>query len=312
MSESVAALLVNNVSVTTTYREALLRQKYAPKVANHLAMGVETFRRIDWRSHSRAVSSINSASLRKILWNHHPTMCHMKITGQRPSNRCPICGEPDRKDHFLACEGLNKSREYKILRDEMRHKARADGMPDHMVNTTAHVLSGREIMTEDVPRHAREVYREQEEIGWTNYARGRLAERWAELRTTDAKGVLEIETKWRVKATKRILLWTSKKWALRCRKCATPEANHETRILLEQCRTWWEERDNKSLLQVDKHLVENKQEPKEWHSADYLRAWIRNRTLAEHAYMRYRPGRSQPTLHRWLVQRSSYRDGEGR
>ena len=88
--------------------------------------------------------------------------------------------------------------------------------------------------------------------------------------------------------------------------------NREHEDLLKRSRKIWSEREETVLLQGDRFLLREQHYPAEYHTADYLRAWIRTRELAIQAYGRARGEEGQPTLHRWLVRKDSYRDGEGR
>ena len=44
------------------------------------------------------------------------------------------------------------------LRDEMRHRAHAQGAPDHVISTIAWVMTGKKTEGSEIPRHARRVY----------------------------------------------------------------------------------------------------------------------------------------------------------
>ena len=70
-------------------------------------------------------------------------------------DRCPLCREIDRVDHFLKCRKLNECKDYNHIRDKMRHKAHAEGMSDHMINVTAKVMTGKALQVERAPLHAR-------------------------------------------------------------------------------------------------------------------------------------------------------------
>ena len=301
MTEDVACLMVDGVPITTGYHRSLYKKRYASKVATHIGLTTEEFDRIDWEGHERAMKATGGPSMRRLVWGHHPTRTHLKVTGQYPTSICPLCGEQDARDHYMRCITINLSRQYKQLRDEKRHLASKYGFPDLMVNTVAKLMEGETIREEQIPSHAREVYRDQETIGWRNMTVGRISLRWSELKTTDYRGRLETDRRWRTRAIKTILGWTHDKWLLRCQLFQDPGMDHEHQALYKECKRWWETKMKRGLHKTDAHLRNYRQEPRMVHSKDYMREWLRTREIAETAYARYAPRETQPTLHRWLV-----------
>ena len=114
-------------------------------------------------------------------------------------------------------------------------------MPDYMIDTTANVFEGIQTSPDRIPIHARNIYEQQSRVGWKNYSRGRIVREWGGLRTTNSKGILEIESRWRAKIIKIILKWLHRKWILRCEMCSGPEAKYEHKDILEECLKWWED-----------------------------------------------------------------------
>ena len=304
LQTEVASLKVDGIPVTNGFRGALYKKKYAGAVTEHLGLTDDTFNEIDWDGHARAVNETGGPSLRRIIWDHHPTRSHLKTTGQYPTNMCPLCGEADTRDHFLQCREINQSRQYRKIRDELRHLANGSGFPDHLINTIATIMEGKTIEIEKMPLHARYIYRKQENIGWRHMIKGRISHRWGEVRTVDSNGRKDTERRWRTKAIKLILRWTHEKWVLRCTLYQDPEKDLELQELYEACSEWWTARDIKGLLQTDAYLRNPKQAPRTKQSKDFLREWMRTREIAEEAYRRYRPDETQPTLHRWLVHKT--------
>lgn len=127
--------------------------------------------------------------MRRIIWGHHPTRSHLKITGQYHTSMCPLCGETDMRDHVFCCQTINSSRLYKEIRDERRHFARYNGLPYYMINTVTTVLKGRNIESNKTPTNMKNIYTEQAEIGWRNLALGRITTAWSEARITDGRGM---------------------------------------------------------------------------------------------------------------------------
>ena len=97
----------------------------------------------------------------RVVWGPHQIRSHLKQTGTYPSDICPLCGEKDRSEHFLGCKTVNKSKGYQVARNEMRHRATARGVPDHLINTMARVMTGQGANMEKIPTHARRVYKNQ-------------------------------------------------------------------------------------------------------------------------------------------------------
>ena len=85
-----------------------------------------------------------------------------------------MCDEEDNRDHFLKCQIINRDVRYKRMRDKRWHLANRNGLPDHMINTIATLMEGKEIDWGSVLRHARRVYEDQEGIGWRNMTFGRM------------------------------------------------------------------------------------------------------------------------------------------
>ena len=225
------------------------------------------------------------------------------MQGRYQSGTCVLCGEKDVRDHFLECTKINNCTGNSQLKDRMRHRARAQGAPDHLVNVITQVMAGKQEGEGKIPRHARPVHEIQKEIGWDHFRRGRIAKSWSKVKTTDSDGRLRPDERWRTGITRVILQWLLQKWILRCEMIRTPEAEHDHGALLEICQRWWTLRGSKRLLRIDMHLTHDHLEPQAAHSTDYLREWLRTRTLAENAFKRYRPGKDQPTLHRWLIRK---------
>ena len=303
MREARTCLAIDGSPVTGAIKDALLKKKYKSEVARHLNMHTQEFESVDWEGHARAIGTERSPALTRIVWGHHPTRAHLKLTGQHPSGLCPLCGRNDQSEHFFHCVPLNKSREYKAIRDTMRHQANSRGAPDHFTNLIAEIITGNYSAANNPPEFADHIYREQERIGWCNFKRGRLTKQWSQIKTTDSSGRLQPDSKWRSLIIRTILQWTLRKWELRCKLCAGPEAVAERNQLYSQCQKWWENKDNVHLLNADSHLKRERWKPLPAHTPDHMRVWLQARTTAEKAYKRYQPMKNQPSIHRWLVRK---------
>ena len=143
--------------------------------------------------------------MKKLLWNHNPKRCHLKVPGQHPSYLCPICREIDRLDQFLKCEILNSSKKKEILNNETSHKENTEGIPDHMINAKADVIIGKQVSHKKLPRYARQVHDEQEELGWANHIRVMIVKRWSEVKNTNVKVILDMDSRWTTKMIKWVL-----------------------------------------------------------------------------------------------------------
>ena len=165
----------------------------------------------------------------------------------------------------------------------------------------AEIMEGRGINNVNIPKDSRKVYEEQTRIGWRNMSLGRITRRWSEVRKADGSGRMRTGKQWRANAIKVILGWLYEKWNIRCRMCQEPGEDFEHRAMLDECMLWWNSRETIGLMRGDAHLRNQRQKPRQDHSKDYLREWLRTRRIAEEAYGRYAPNETQPTLHRWLV-----------
>ena len=166
---------------------------------------------------------------------------------------------------------VNNSRAHEKLWDEMRHRAHAQGAPDHLVNAIAQVMTGKEIEGRNSQRHSRSIYAVQSDIRWNHFRRGRIVKSWRKIKRTDSGGRLKPDERWRTGITRVILQWLLQKWLLRCDMAKSPEAEYDHGVLLERCRTWWSLRREKRLLQMDIHLTREQQGPQAAQSTDYLR-----------------------------------------
>ena len=119
----------------------------------------------------------------------------------------------------------------------------------------------------------------------------------------NSRGKMDTERRWWTTVIKIILGWTHEKWLLRCQLFQEPEEDLELQEIFEECSEWWETRETRGLHQSDSYLRGLRQAPRITQGKVYLREWMRTRRIAEEAYRRYKPGKTQPTLHRWLVHR---------
>ena len=102
--------------------------------------------------------------MQRLIWGQHLRRVHFKLTGQYPTNACPLCGQVDVQDHFLRYPTLNRSRKYVELRNQMIHQANSRGITYHMINTVAKMIVGKEVTSDKIPKHAQGIYSEQEDI----------------------------------------------------------------------------------------------------------------------------------------------------
>lgn len=282
-----ACMMTDGVPVTGGSRKALARNKYSPTVAAHLGLDSGAFMKIDWEVHARTVKTLWGKSLKRVLRGPHPTRTHLRIVNQYPTSTCQLCGSGDKCDHFLHCASMNIGDKYTRIRDKMQHITRANGMPDHLVNTIPDAMVGKGIKTEDSPAHAKGIYEEKKEIGWWNFLMGLISKCWSQVRDTDKRGVLETEARWSVRVINVIIKWMHQKWWLRCNEFKTPYIYLQHQDLYGQCRGWWTKRDKKHLHRHNAYLKNARQKPKQSHTKDYLSEWIRTMQISEESYARY-------------------------
>ena len=151
-------LLIEGGVVTDKIREALEKQKYAKKVRQHLAMSEAAFDSIDWKAHTDALQKVQGTSLNKLLWEQHPTRAKLKRMKRHTSKLYPLCDADDEGDHFLQCWEVNTSAQYTIMRDKCRQKARAVGVPDHLINHTNCLMQGIVLSPKRYPKEGRKAY----------------------------------------------------------------------------------------------------------------------------------------------------------
>ena len=178
-----------------------------------------------------------------------------------------------------------------------------------MINMIARIMEGQGVDEESLSDLEKKAFRDQNKIGWEHFARGRLSREWSNIRKIDTGKKNAPASEWRSKLSLILLTWLDKKWRMRCQMSEAQTGNREHEDLLQRCRKIWSGRGETVLLQGDRFLLREQYSPEEYHTADYLRAWIRTRELAKQAYGRARGEEGQPTLHRWLVRKDSYRDG---
>ena len=161
-----AMLLTAGNVETGSIKEALERKKYAPKVRHHLRMTKKDFDNVDWKAHADALKKVDNTSLRKLLWEQHPTRVRQKRTKQHKSAMCPLCDEIDDSDHFMKCQVVNDSPLYKRTQEKYRQRAKKIGVPDHPINHTNGLMNGIEWAPGRYPKKVRHIYVRQRAKGW--------------------------------------------------------------------------------------------------------------------------------------------------
>ena len=108
--------------------------------------------------------------------------------------------------------------------------------------------------------------------------------------------------------------WLTDKWVMRCEMASKVEGTAEKARLLKRCQELWARRKEVCILEKDKGLFEERQEPNERHSLDYLRSWEETRVLALRDFDQYKPSETQRSIREWIrpAQRRRVVKGERR
>ena len=66
----------------------------------------------------------------------------MKSRKECKTNRCPLCGEIDYDEHFLACKRINGSEEYKEVLEKKLVNAEEINMPQELTGFVEQLMNG--------------------------------------------------------------------------------------------------------------------------------------------------------------------------
>jgi len=81
-------------------------------------------------------------------------------------------------DHFLECDGVNKSGAYRVLSDRYRHAAHGSGLSDYLINNVNKIMCCIMKSPKRYPLASRGVYKKQRSVGWKHFVRGRVVYQW--------------------------------------------------------------------------------------------------------------------------------------
>ena len=159
---------------------------------------------------------------KKLLWEKHPTRVKLKKTKRHTSKLCSLCDADNKGDHFLQCRTVNTSPQYVILRDMYRKKARAVGVPDHLIDHTNCMMQGIVLSPKRYPKEVRKVYEQQREVGWKKYLRRRLVQEWGSvLKSPTGKQVKRLQER----ASKDTSRMATPKVATEVQSCGKAQAD---------------------------------------------------------------------------------------
>ena len=172
------------------------------------------------------------------------------------------------------------------------------GFPDHLINTITDSLTGVKKSPLRQPTNRRRPYLDQSEIGWENFAKGRVARSWLTEKPPSTQATsAEV---WMTRLSKIILETLLMKWEVRCKIISESHFTKEREKILAEANTLWEERRNQTLLAQDQALYDDIHEPNSAWSTTHLRNWVSTRELATRAAQEVLRTRT-PTLLSWLI-----------
>ena len=120
----------------------------------------------------------------------------------------------------------------------MRHQANKIGTPDNTINMIAKIMEGKAAGESSFNKPGRKAFRDQDEIGWKHFFRGRITKEWGNVRKIDNGKRREPASEWRSKFSLVLLTWLDKKWRLRCQMSEVQTGNREHEDLLQKCRKY--------------------------------------------------------------------------
>ena len=138
----VACLKKRGEIVRTSFREEIETAKYESNVAKLIGIDGGLMSEIDWDAHRRAIKKLGGTSVKKLLWRQHPTRARLKSRKECKTNRCPLCGEIDHDEHFLACERVKNLEEYKTIVRKKIANAEEINLPQHLIEFVEQLMNG--------------------------------------------------------------------------------------------------------------------------------------------------------------------------
>ena len=283
--------------ITNSFVVEILERKYSRVVREHLGIDEETFQWIDWPAHAKAVKSLESPSLTKLIWGQNPSRQKLHLMGKHPSPMCPLCEEADIPFHFISCSHLNSHPMVLAALEVEQTVATKLKIPDHFIKEVREALTGICKSANNKPQHLREVYREQAILGRQNFIKGRLIRAWGETKPSSESRMTPGD--WVRRLAKHVLKALLKKWEIRCKVVSEAKDTLEKRRLVNEAEKLWKNRKTLPLLAQDRYLFEDRNKPISKRSAEELRNWIKTRYLAVDA-ARETLSRRNSTLHAWL------------
>ena len=224
-------LLMNNEIITnghkTKIRDELSRQPLIDYIIKKNRWNQNTYRSVDWHIHKTALQKLTRADQKIITRYIHrwmPTGAYVARMSAEHDARCPLCmGQNEQNNHFLQCRHASIiERRDKMLRDLKNHAAKASitrlGWYHEAIllwtrNANPNILP--------ITHPHRQIYVEQEKIGWHNITRGRIPKSMtAEIRRHfEHRAYLNPEqqaNKWLAKHIYIIWEWVTDTWRFRC------------------------------------------------------------------------------------------------
>ena len=284
--KNIACIMKGGEIVRDNFKRVLQESKYQATVAGLIGIDDEDMKQIDWDAHRRAIKKIASPSLTKLIWGQHATRVRLHQRHECPDNKCPLCGCVDTNDHFLECQVVTDSGQYRSLEQEKVEKARGNRIPDHLIGFTRELMRGRKLSEKRMPQPERGQYIKQKKVGWDNFIRGRVHKSWATVKVRKVNETTPEDYMWRRRLTRTLLEWLHGRWLVRCELMQEKEVTDEFKRELERCDKIWRNRQDMKLLSKDRYLIADGRAPQRKHSLEYLVAWRRTRELAAEEYSR--------------------------
>ena len=284
--KNIACIMKGGEIVRDNFKRVLQEAKYQETVAGLIRIENTDMKQIDWDEHSRAIKKIASPSLKKLIWGQHATRVRLHQRHECPDNKCPLCGCVDTDNHFLECQVVTESGQYRSLEQEKVDKARGNHIPNHLICFTRELMRGRKLSEKRIPQPERVQYTKQKRIGWGNFIKGRVHKSWATVKVRKDDDTTPEDYMWRRRLIRTLLEWLHGRWLVRCELMQEKEVTDEFKREFERCDKIWRHRRDMKLLSKDRYLIAEGRAPQRKHSLEYLVAWRRTREIAAEEYSR--------------------------
>ena len=287
-----ATLRVNNSIVTTHISDYITYAKTAPPMIKYLKekndWSDETFNKVDWAAMQTYMGQISVATRAKVVklqhnWQNTGRQKGLFLASAGASSaavqdaaKCPMgCGEYEAPLHFLCCTKNPRMDETKLgIRGIRKWLKRQDTAPVLISIIIRILYKATQDKTEELGEwnftnerdeaSLRAIVDDQEEIGWSNFFKGRMAKEWGVVQgqyynTLDLPESQAYKTGvwWTANLIRQITYFSLNQWQIRndfLHKEKVETVYNQERSELRKRMRWWYRQESKMSRAMKKYF----------------------------------------------------------